>query len=155
MYYINYLASLCKRRRWPDPHYEFYPLYGKFACSVRVNHQDYHTETVYVTQDLAREAAAQYAYLVCRNISVNQSLYQGQGAGNGATVQLPLSQRLPPVGSASMAMAQPRYVPPTGGIVPVQNGLPKPTQAPISSNGSGRMSNGQGVVIVGHPHLGM
>jgi hypothetical protein len=120
---------------------------------VRVNHQDYHTETVYVTQDLAREAAAQYAYLYCRNISVNQSLYQGQGAGNDATAQPPLSQRLPPATSASMAMAQPRYVPPTSGIVPVQNGLPMPAQAPISSNG--RMTNAQGVVIVGHPHLGM
>lgn len=120
---------------------------------MRVNHRDYQSDEVHATQDLAREAAAQRAYLVCRNISVNESLYQGQGAGNGAPIQPPLSQHLPPVGSVSMAMAQPRYVPPTGGIVPVQNGLPRPEQAPVSSNG--RMTNGQGVVIVGHSQLGM
>ncbi|RPB23314.1 hypothetical protein L211DRAFT_284366 [Terfezia boudieri ATCC MYA-4762] len=150
MFYINYLASLCKRRHWPDPHYECYPYNGGFTCNVRVNHRDYQSVAISATQDLAREAAAQRAYLVCSNISVNESLYQGQGAGNGASVQPP---HLLPIGSVSMAMAQPRYVPPTGGIVPVQNGLPKPEQGPISSNG--RMSNGQGVVIVGHPQLGM
>lgn len=120
---------------------------------MRVNHRDYQADEIHTTQDLAREAAAQQAYFICRNISVNEGLYQGQGSGSGAPVQPALSYHLPPVGSVSMAMAQPRYVPPTGGIVPVQNGLPKPEQAPISSNG--RMTNGQSVVIVGHPQLRM
>ena len=120
---------------------------------MRVNYRDYESNEIHATQDLAREAAAQRAYLNCRNISVNEHLYQGQGAGNGVSTQPPLSQHLPPIGSVSMAMAQPRYVPPTGGIVPVQNGLPKPEQVPVSS--TGRMTNGQGVVIVGHPQLGM
>lgn len=151
MYYILYLASLCKRRRWPDPHYECYPYSGGFTCNVRVNHRDYQSDEVHASQELAREAAAQRAYLICRNISVNESLYQ-QGSGNGTPAQPPLSQHLPPVGSVAMAMAQPRYVPPTGGIVQVPNGLPKAEQPPISN---GRMTNGQGVVIVGHPQLGI
>lgn len=100
------------------------------------------------TPDLAKEEAAQYAYLKCYHSAQEPiSSYQGQGTGNGASAQPPRSQNLPPVGSVSMAMAQPRYVPPAGGV---QNVLPKPEQAPISSNG--RMANGQGVGIVGHHH---
>lgn len=152
MYYILYLASLCKRRRWPDPHYECYPSGGGFTCKVRVNHRDYTSEDIHATQELARESAAQQAYLVCYNISVNENLYQGQGAGNATPSQPPITQHIPPVSGVSMAMAQPRYVPPTGGIVQAPNGMSRPEQGSLSN---GRITNGQGVVIVGHPHVGM
>ncbi|KAF8473380.1 hypothetical protein BDZ91DRAFT_652091 [Kalaharituber pfeilii] len=149
MFYILYLASLCKRRRWPDPHYECYPCPGGFTCNVRVHHRDYTSDEVHATQELAREAAAQRAYLICRNISVNESLYQGQLPVNGLPSQPP-AQHIPSVNGVSMAMAQPRYVPPTGTIVQGSNGMPKSDQGQIAS---GRMGNPQGVAIMGHPHI--
>lgn len=154
MFYILYLASLCKRRRWPDPHYECIPYSGGFACNIRVNHRDYPSDEIHATQELAREAAAQRAYLICRNISVNESLYQGQGIGNGPSTQPPppRSQHIPPVNGVSMAMAQPRYVPPTGGIVQMSNGMQQNEQGQLPN---GRMGHPQGVIVVGHPQMGL
>ena len=143
-----YLVGLCKRRRWPDPHYEIYPYSGSFACSVRVNHRDYASDELQGTHELAREAAAKRAYLICRNISVSENMYQGQGAGNGSPTQPSVLQ---PSG-VSMAMAQPRYVPPTTGIVQVPNGLPKTEQIPIPNE---RMPNGQPVITMGHTQMGL
>jgi len=44
---------------------------------VRVNGRDYQSEPgrVFENQELAQENAALNAYLVCRNISVNESIY--------------------------------------------------------------------------------
>ncbi|KAI5859213.1 hypothetical protein BZA05DRAFT_440797 [Tricharina praecox] len=77
MYYILYLSSLCRRRRWTDPLYKCisYDNCG-YACTVSVNHREYVTENTYETEDLAKEAAAMKAYLICRNLSVSE----GQGA---------------------------------------------------------------------------
>lgn len=77
MYYILYLSSLCRRRRWSDPHYECVPVHGGYVCMVRVNGRDYQSEPnrVFETDGLAQENAALNAYLVCRNISVNESIY--------------------------------------------------------------------------------
>lgn len=56
-----------------------------------------------------------------------------------------------------MAMAQPRYVPPTGGIIQVPSGLPQPEQVPVPNgrvpNGQG--VNGQGVMSMGHSQMGL
>ena len=76
-------------------------------------------------------------------------MYQGQGAGgNGAPTQPSVLQ---PSG-VSMAMAQPRYVPPTAGIVQIPNGVPKTEQAPIPN---GRVPTGQGVMTMGHSQMGL
>lgn len=70
MFYVQYLSSLCKRRRWPDPLYLPIPLSnGYYGCNVRVNGREYSIEHAKPTQDLAREAAAMQAYLICRNLS--------------------------------------------------------------------------------------
>ncbi|KAI5821167.1 hypothetical protein BZA77DRAFT_348372 [Pyronema omphalodes] len=72
-YYELYLSSLCRRRRWTDPLYRCYPYPGGFASSVAVNNRDYQTDDIYQTEELAREAAAMKAYLVCRNLSVSEA----------------------------------------------------------------------------------
>ncbi|KAJ6262779.1 hypothetical protein Dda_1336 [Drechslerella dactyloides] len=71
MYYILYLSSLCRRRRWPDPHYEILHCNGGYSCVVRVNHREYYCENVSESEVLAREAAAQRAY----QFSVNESQF--------------------------------------------------------------------------------
>ena len=55
---------------------------------VSVNGRDYHTEPTYQTEELAREAAAMRAYLICRNLSVAETLppanYAVSVGGNGS-----------------------------------------------------------------------
>lgn len=72
MYYILYLSSLCRRRRWTDPLYKCLPYGSGYACTVSVDHREYVTEKTYETEDLAKEAAAMKAYLICRNIGVSE-----------------------------------------------------------------------------------
>lgn len=94
MFYINYLEStcppsargtihvekltiapgLCRRRRWSDPHYGAVATGSGYAASVSVNGREYRTEPTYGTEELAREAAAMKAYLICRNLSVSEGL---------------------------------------------------------------------------------
>lgn len=77
MYYILYLSSLCRRRRWSDPHYESYQYPNGFTCTVRVNGREYQSQSVLDTEVLAREAAAMRAYLFCRNFSLNEGKQPG------------------------------------------------------------------------------
>jgi len=86
MYYIQYLSSLCNRRRWPDPLYGSYRTPSGFTCTVRVNNREYQTDTGYETETLARENAAMRAYLICRNFSVNDGMYPA-GHNKGGIVQ--------------------------------------------------------------------
>ncbi|KAJ5221495.1 uncharacterized protein N7469_010382 [Penicillium citrinum] len=86
MYYILYLASLCRRRRWPEPSYEAYTSTAGFTCVVRVNNREYQTDAVYGSETLARESAAMRAYLICRNFSVNDGMYPA-GTDHGGVVQ--------------------------------------------------------------------
>ncbi|KAL1958165.1 hypothetical protein VTO42DRAFT_5020 [Malbranchea cinnamomea] len=86
MYYILYLASLCRRRRWPEPLYEPFGGPGGYTCVVRVNNREYQTDGVCETELLARENAAMRAYLICRNFSVNDGMYPA-GHDHGGVVQ--------------------------------------------------------------------
>ncbi|KMU84631.1 hypothetical protein CIHG_02417 [Coccidioides immitis H538.4] len=86
MYYILYLASLCRRRRWPEPLYEPYGGTSGFTCVVRVNNREYQTDTFCETEMRAREKAAMRAYLICRNFSVNDGMYPA-GHDHGGIVQ--------------------------------------------------------------------
>ncbi|EEH36669.2 hypothetical protein PAAG_07087 [Paracoccidioides lutzii Pb01] len=86
MYYIQYLASLCRRRRWPEPFYELYHCPTGYGCLVRVNHREYQTDVYCETETLARENAAMRAYLICRNFSVNDGMYPA-GHDHGGIVQ--------------------------------------------------------------------
>lgn len=103
MYYVHYLASLCQRRHWPEPHYESFPaslppspsgtaavLPGTqitgYTCIVRVNNREYQTDTIYDNECLARENAAMRAYLICRNFSVNDGMYPA-GHDHGGVIQ--------------------------------------------------------------------
>ncbi|KAL8807042.1 MAG: hypothetical protein Q9200_004828 [Gallowayella weberi] len=86
MYYIQYLSSLCKRRQWPQPHYESYSTSAGYACVARVNNREYQTDTTYASDLLARENAAMRAYLICRNFSVNDGMYPS-GHAKGPVIQ--------------------------------------------------------------------
>ncbi|KAJ5168953.1 uncharacterized protein N7482_004547 [Penicillium canariense] len=86
MYYILYLASLCRRRRWPEPSYEAYATTSGYTCVVRVHNREYQTDTIYKSEVLARESAAMRAYLICRNFSVNDGMYPA-GHDHGGVVQ--------------------------------------------------------------------
>jgi hypothetical protein len=70
--------------------YESYRTSSGYCCTVRVNHREYQTDTVYETESLARENAAMRAYLICRNFSVNDGMYPG-GLTNGVIQGLPVS----------------------------------------------------------------
>ncbi|KAJ5737951.1 hypothetical protein N7493_001106 [Penicillium malachiteum] len=90
MYYILYLASLCRRRRWQEPSYEPYSTTSGYACIVRVNNREYTTDTECASETLARESAAMRAYLICRNFSVNDGMIPGNqvnGHGRSGTLQ--------------------------------------------------------------------
>jgi hypothetical protein len=54
---------------------------------VRVNNREYTTDVDYETDDLAKNAAATRAYMICRNFSVNDGMYPGQRPGQGGVVQ--------------------------------------------------------------------
>ncbi|KAL4943056.1 hypothetical protein BDV06DRAFT_221572 [Aspergillus oleicola] len=104
MYYVLYLASLCRRRHWPEPLYESYASAGSngsnssnssgnthasspgYTCIVRVNNREYQTDTICASETLARENAAMRAYLICRNFSVNDGKYPA-GHDHGGVVQ--------------------------------------------------------------------
>ncbi|PGG96687.1 hypothetical protein AJ79_09492 [Helicocarpus griseus UAMH5409] len=79
-------AGLCRRRRWPEPHYESYPCATGYGCVVRVNNREYQTDVYCETETLAREGAAMRAYLICRNFSVNDGMYPA-GHDHGGIVQ--------------------------------------------------------------------
>ncbi|KAL4932696.1 uncharacterized protein BDV17DRAFT_170739 [Aspergillus undulatus] len=100
MYYVLYLASLCRRRHWPEPLYESYASGSGsnstnasgsgtgpgYTCIVRVNNREYQTDAVCASESLARENAAMRAYLICRNFSVNDGKYPA-GHDHGGVVQ--------------------------------------------------------------------
>ncbi|PGH27312.1 hypothetical protein AJ80_01022 [Polytolypa hystricis UAMH7299] len=85
MFYAPSLC-LCRRRRWPEPHYECYSSPSGYTCVVRVNNREYQTDSVYETGTIARESAAMRAYLICRNFSVNDGMYPA-GHNHGGIVQ--------------------------------------------------------------------
>ncbi|KAJ5792333.1 uncharacterized protein N7503_008311 [Penicillium pulvis] len=88
MYYILYLASLCRRRHWQEPSYEAYTAQTGFTCTVRVNNREYQTESVCASEALAQESAAMRAYLICRNFSVNDGMIPaGHARAHGGAVQ--------------------------------------------------------------------
>ncbi|KAL8721006.1 MAG: hypothetical protein Q9225_002211 [Loekoesia sp. 1 TL-2023] len=80
------LLGLCKRRQWPQPHYESYCTSAGYACVARVNNREYQTDTTYGSDLLARENAAMRAYLICRNFSVNDGMYPS-GHARGSVIQ--------------------------------------------------------------------
>jgi hypothetical protein len=87
MFYIMYLTGLCNRRHWPDPHFQTYRTRHGYTCTVRVNNREYTTDVEYETDELAKNAAATRAYMICRNFSVNDGMYPGQRAGQGGVIQ--------------------------------------------------------------------
>jgi hypothetical protein len=150
MYYILYLSSLCRRRRWSDPHYESYQYSNGFSCTVRVNGREYQSESILDTEVLAREAAAMRAYLFCRNFSLNDGAHVNSSAM--ATVGAPQPQTAS-IGASSMTGANRGYAIGNGngyatGPLPGQGGMPM-------DNVSGRMVSSQGVIVVGHSQIGM
>ncbi|TKX23313.1 hypothetical protein C1H76_4380 [Elsinoe australis] len=82
MFYIMYLTSLCTRRNWPEPQFSMFRTRRGYGCVVRVNNREYTTgDTMYESEDLARNAAATQAYMICRNFSVNDGMLPGQRPG--------------------------------------------------------------------------
>ncbi|KAL8904876.1 MAG: hypothetical protein Q9171_006887 [Xanthocarpia ochracea] len=81
------LPGLCKRRQWPQPHYESYATKAGYACVARVNNREYQTDTTYGSDLLARENAAMRAYLICRNFSVNDGMMYPSGHTKGPVIQ--------------------------------------------------------------------
>ncbi|KAL7274398.1 CAAX farnesyltransferase (FTase) subunit beta [Rhizina undulata] len=160
MYYIQYLASLCRRRHWNDPLYDFRQYGNGFICIVRVNHREYQAEGIHETEGLAREAAAMRAYLMCRNFSVNEGMHSG--SNNTATGPITVS---PPNGNAGHAVgtvANRAFFAAHGsgagngvgngystGVMPGHSGMA------VGNAGNGRMGNPQGVIVVGHSQVGI
>jgi hypothetical protein len=54
---------------------------------VRVNNREYTCDTAYSSEELARDKAAESAYMICRNFSVNDGMYPGQKQGQAGVVQ--------------------------------------------------------------------
>jgi hypothetical protein len=81
------MAGLCQRRHWPDPLFETYRTTYGYGCTVRVNNREYSTDVDYETDELAKNAAATRAYMICRNFSVNDGMYPGQRPGQPGVVQ--------------------------------------------------------------------
>jgi hypothetical protein len=59
---------------------------------VRVNNREYSSDSAYGSEKLAREKAAESAYFICYNFSVNDGMYPGQRHGQaGVTQGLPVA----------------------------------------------------------------
>jgi hypothetical protein len=59
---------------------------------VRVNNREYTSDEAFATEKLACEKAAELAYYICYNFSVNDGMYPGQRAGQaGVTQGLPVA----------------------------------------------------------------
>ncbi|OKL60263.1 hypothetical protein UA08_04796 [Talaromyces atroroseus] len=86
MYYILYLASLCKRRHWSEPNYDAFRSSTGYTCVVRVNNREYKADSICESEIMARENAAMRAYLICRNFSVNDGMYPA-GHDHGGVLQ--------------------------------------------------------------------
>lgn len=80
-------TDLCERRHWPDPHFEPRQSRTGWTCRVRVNNREYTCDTNYHTEEQARDKAAESAYMICRNFSVNDGMYPGQKQGQPGVVQ--------------------------------------------------------------------
>ncbi|KAF1991859.1 hypothetical protein K402DRAFT_399820 [Aulographum hederae CBS 113979] len=87
MFHIMYLQGLCQRRQWPEPYYETYRAQHGWECTVRVNNREYTSDTEYTSEELARNAAATRAYMMCRNFIVHDGMYPGQRADQSGVVQ--------------------------------------------------------------------
>lgn len=76
--------GLCHRRHWPKPDFSPFPTRsGGWQCTVRVNSREYSTDCDYETEELARNAAATRAYMICRSFSVNDGMMPGLKPGRG------------------------------------------------------------------------
>lgn len=92
MFYIQYLTSLCERRSWAEPIFETRRSRQGWTCRVRVNNREYTSGTAYSSEKLAQEKAAESAYFLCYNFSVNDGMYPGQRQGQaGVTQGLPVA----------------------------------------------------------------
>lgn len=80
-------TDLCERRHWPDPHFEPRQSRTGWTCRVRVNNREYTCDTNYHTEEQARDKAAESAYMICRNFSINDGMYPGQKQGQPGVVQ--------------------------------------------------------------------
>lgn len=75
------ILGLCQRRHWPEPIFQSYRTRYGYGCTVRVNNREYSTDVDYESDDLAKNAAATRAYMICRNFSVNDGRCPSQGGG--------------------------------------------------------------------------
>jgi hypothetical protein len=73
--------GLCQRRHWPEPSFQTYRTRHGYSATVRVNNREYSTDVEYESDELAKNAAATRAYMICRNFSVNDGRDPGQKPG--------------------------------------------------------------------------
>jgi len=86
MLHTVYLASLCQRRRWPEPAYQISYSPSGYRCVVRVNNREYQTPTYHSSESSAKENAALIAFNICRNFSANDGMYP-TGFAHGGVIQ--------------------------------------------------------------------
>ncbi|KIW75091.1 hypothetical protein Z517_11862 [Fonsecaea pedrosoi CBS 271.37] len=86
MLHTVYLASLCQRRRWPEPAYQTSYSPSGYRCVVRVNNREYQTPTYHSSESSAKENAALIAFNICRNFSANDGMYP-TGFAHGGVIQ--------------------------------------------------------------------
>jgi hypothetical protein len=84
---LTHATGLCQRRHWPEPLFQTFRTRYGYGCTVRVNNREYSTDVEYESDELAKNAAATRAYMICRNFSVNDGMYPGQRPGQGGVVQ--------------------------------------------------------------------
>jgi hypothetical protein len=83
---------LCNRRSWAEPEFDSRCTRQGWVSCVRVNNREYNADGAFQTEKLAREKAAEAAYFICYNFSVNDGLPPGQRAGQaGVTQGLPVA----------------------------------------------------------------
>jgi hypothetical protein len=81
------MLDLCQRRNWADPVFNATRTRQGWTSRVRVNNREYTSDEPYPTETLACEKAAELAYFICYNFSVNDGMYPGQRAGQAGVVQ--------------------------------------------------------------------
>lgn len=88
LYWQTTASGLCERRSWSEPAFETRRTNsGQYTCRVRVNNREYNSDTSYSSENLAREKAAESAYLLCYNFSMNDGMLPGGRHCHAGVVQ--------------------------------------------------------------------
>lgn len=94
-FYIMVLRTLCDRRHWLKPLFHTYRTVNGYRCVVRVNKKKYSTKFEHKTEELAKNEAANRAYMIHLDSSMGNNTSTDQDPCHGEdSSRLPVATRI-------------------------------------------------------------